>query len=55
MTAKTPPEIQSDALKANLLETAVAEVTIDPVYSVLFDMVTEYRGIHTSLDRKSVV
>ncbi len=50
MPDKTQPEIQSDALTANLLETAVDEVTIDPAYSILFEVVTGYRGIHTSLE-----
>ncbi len=50
MTIKPSQELQSDALKANLLETAVSEVTIDPVYSVLFEVVRDYRGIQTNLE-----
>jgi len=47
---KPPPEIDSDALKANLLETAVAEITIDPAFAVLFEVVAGFRGIHGNLE-----
>ncbi len=47
---KTPPAIESDALKANLLETAVGEITIDPVFGVLFEVVAGFRGINASLE-----
>ncbi|MBU0481052.1 MAG: phosphoenolpyruvate synthase [Proteobacteria bacterium] len=43
------PEIESDALKANLLETAVSEVEIDPSYAVLQEIVGSYKGIANSL------
>ncbi len=41
----SPPELQSDALKANLLETAVEKVTIDPALLVLVEIVDKFRGI----------
>ena len=47
-TLTTPP-IESDALKANLRETAVEEVEIDPSYDVLIEVVADYRGIVNSL------
>ena len=46
----TPPPLQSDALKANLLETAVGEVIIDPRHQLLLDMVSEYRGIRGGIE-----
>lgn len=39
----------STALKANLQETAVAEVTIDSSRVPLLEMVQEYKGIHNNL------
>ncbi len=39
----------SDALKANLAETAVDEVIIEPSLNVLLEIVQEYRGIHNTL------
>ena len=42
--------IESDALKANLLETAVAEVTIDPAFAVLTEIVKDYQGILNNLE-----
>ncbi len=42
-------DIESDALKANLLETA-EEVVIGPELTPLLDMVRKYKGIHTSLE-----
>lgn len=39
----------SDALKANLAETAVDEVIIEPSLKVLLDNVQEYRGIYNTL------
>ena len=41
--------IQSDALEANLLETA-GNVEIDPQLVLLLDVVEKYRGIHTRLE-----
>ena len=37
--------IESDALRANLLETATDEVTIDPSLAVLEEIVGNYKGI----------
>ena len=45
-----PPAIDSDALRANLRETAVAEVVIDPSCLVLLEIVRDYRGIHGNLE-----
>ena len=42
--------IESDALKANLQETAVKDVPIDPSYAVLVEIVADYRGIHNSIN-----
>ncbi len=42
-------EIESDALKANLAETA-GEVVIDPQLTVLLDIVTGYKGIYSTLE-----
>ncbi len=42
-------DIESDALKANLLETAES-VVIDPDLMPLLEMVKKYKGIHTSLE-----
>ena len=39
--------IESDALRANLLETATDEVTIDPSLEVLEEIVENYKGIST--------
>ncbi|MDO8946095.1 MAG: PEP/pyruvate-binding domain-containing protein [Desulfocapsaceae bacterium] len=51
---KTPTaaEIESDALKANLAETAAAagEVVIDSELQLLLDIVSGYKGIHSTLD-----
>lgn len=41
--------IKSDALKANLQETAVDKVLIDPSYDVLLEIVRDYRGISRNL------
>ena len=41
--------INSDALKANLQETAVQQVEIAPSYAVLAEIVGDYRGISKSL------
>jgi len=43
------PPIESDALKANLQETAVEQVEIDPSYAVVMEIVADYRGIANSL------
>ena len=42
--------LDSDALRANLLETAVGEVIIDPSFEVLREVVKDYKGINNSLD-----
>ncbi|OKY75700.1 MAG: phosphoenolpyruvate synthase [Desulfobulbaceae bacterium DB1] len=39
----------SSALKANLQETAVADVIIDPHRAVLLDLIRDYKGIHNNL------
>ena len=49
VTINYPP--QSDALRANLLETAVAQVTIDPRQELLRTVVGRDIGILKSLDR----
>ena len=41
--------IDSDALRANLLETATDQVTIDPSLLVLEEIVSNYRGISKNL------
>ena len=49
---KTPTTIQnieSDALKANLLETA-EEVVLDPKLQILLDIVVRYKGLHKNLE-----
>ncbi|MCK5228868.1 MAG: phosphoenolpyruvate synthase, partial [Desulfobulbaceae bacterium] len=51
MTKSSQPPIDSDALRANLLETAVSEVTIDPSCAVLCDIVKKYKGIHANLEQ----
>jgi len=45
----TPPVIESDALKANLQETAVDDVAISPDHQVLADIVKDYKGIHHTI------
>jgi pyruvate,orthophosphate dikinase len=42
--------IESDALRANLLETATDEVTIDPSLAVLEEIVENYKGISKNLN-----
>lgn len=49
MTTDTPT-IESDALRANLLETAVKDITIKPEYTVLLEIVASYKGIHDNLE-----
>jgi pyruvate,orthophosphate dikinase len=46
---KNVKNIESDALVANLLETA-EEVVIDPKFQLLLDVVTRYKGLHTTLE-----
>ncbi len=46
----TSPSLESDALRANLLETAVDEVTIDPAQQILMDIVADYKGISKNID-----
>ncbi len=50
-TKNSPPAItiESDALRANLLETA-QEVTIAPSYAVLLEIVANFKGIHKNLE-----
>lgn len=48
-TAIDPLAIESDALRANLLETATDEVTIDPSLAVLEKIVENYKGISKNL------
>ncbi|BCO10165.1 phosphoenolpyruvate synthase/pyruvate phosphate dikinase [Desulfolithobacter dissulfuricans] len=48
-TPLVPDPIESDALKANLAETA-GEVTIRPEYQVLLDIVRRYHGISGKLE-----
>lgn len=43
------PAIESDALKANLQETAVGEVVIAPEHQVLANIVKDYKGIHHTI------
>lgn len=45
-----PIEHTSSALKANLQETAVAEVVITPELTPLCDMVADFRGIHRNIE-----
>ena len=42
--------IESDALRANLMETAVEKVSIDPAYAVLSEVVEGYKGISANLE-----
>jgi len=46
MPHSVSPAIESDALKANLQETAVDEVAIAPDQQILADIVRDYKGIH---------
>jgi pyruvate,orthophosphate dikinase len=48
-TAMDTIAIDSDALRANLLETATDEVTIDPSLLVLEEIVANYKGISKNL------
>ena len=49
-TATDAMSIESDALKANLLETATDEVTVDPSLAVLGEIVGKFRGLSKNLD-----
>ena len=49
MTSKQVPVLQSDALKANLEETA-GKVEIDPRYQLLQDVVERYQGLSSKLE-----
>ncbi|HIJ89403.1 MAG: PEP-utilizing enzyme [Desulfobulbaceae bacterium] len=49
-TDHTPPELESDALKANLLETAVDSVTIDDSLLPLLEIVNNYKGISKNIE-----
>ena len=48
-TTENPLAIESDALRANLLETATDAVTIDPSLAVLGEIVQNYKGISKNL------
>jgi pyruvate,orthophosphate dikinase len=50
MSTDDKPAIESDALKANLLETAVAEVMIPAELQVLRQVILPYKGIASTLD-----
>ncbi len=50
MSSQSKLVIESDALKANLLETAVEDVFIDPSYGVLLDIAANYKGILNNLN-----
>ncbi len=50
MAGLTEPTIESDALRANLLETAVKDVTIKESYTILADIVKDYKGIHDNIE-----
>ncbi len=43
--------IESDALRANLLETAAGKVEIDSELELLLNVVKDYKGIHSSLEK----
>ena len=47
---KSVAEIESDALKANLLETA-GNVVIDQELLVLLEVVEEFKGLHSTLEK----
>jgi len=49
-TDDTPPELESDALKANLLETAVDSLTIDASLLPLLEIVNSYKGISKNIE-----
>ncbi len=49
MSSQQPPEIQSDALRANLKETATS-VKINPRYQLLQDVVSRYQGLSGKLE-----
>ena len=48
-TAPSLQNIESDALKANLLETA-EDVVLDPALQPLLDIVARYKGLHKNLE-----
>jgi pyruvate,orthophosphate dikinase len=49
-TATDTLTIDSDALKANLLETATDKVAVDPSLAVLGEIVSKFKGISKNLD-----
>ncbi len=49
-SADNTPAIESDALRANLLETAT-QVTIDEELLVLLEVVQQYKGLHSTLEK----
>jgi len=48
-TTDIPADLESKALAANLLETAVPEVTIDPAFEILSEVVSGFTGISNNL------
>ncbi|SLM32569.1 Pyruvate phosphate dikinase [Desulfamplus magnetovallimortis] len=50
METSVPEPIESDALKANLRETA-QQVVIKQEYQLLLEVVSRYRGIHNNLEK----
>ena len=48
-TPTSPAIIKSDALRANLIETA-EKVVLRPELALLLDMMTKYKGLHSSLE-----
>jgi pyruvate, orthophosphate dikinase len=50
MSPSQQPTMESDALKANLLETAVDDVIIAPEIMILKEVVQKYKGILNNLD-----
>ena len=50
MPSQDNSSIESDALKANLLETAVEEVVVDSAYAVLTEIVHDYKGLISNLE-----
>jgi pyruvate,orthophosphate dikinase len=49
MTTDETPVLESDALKANLLETAVDEVVVAPELQLLAEIVAPYKGVATTI------
>lgn len=47
---KSVATIESDALRANLLETA-GHVVIDPELHILLEVVKDFKGLHSTLEK----